>query len=78
MSTYQNAGGVFASIAIVAAALFFLANAMAALVSHQIGGLSVVFSVEAALAAGLFLPAILRRLGDHETLSVYREMTAQH
>ncbi len=78
MSDYRNAGSVFASIAIEVAALFFLVSAIAASVSHTIGGLALVLSVETALAAGLFLPVVLRRLGDRETLSVYREMLRQH
>ena len=77
-SMYKQAGGLFASAAVVALTLIVLVSAFSAFIGREIGGVSMLFVAQAALAAALFLPAVLSKLGDHETLSVYREMAGQH
>jgi hypothetical protein len=77
MSNYKHAGGVFAGAAIVAAALVIIGNAVAALVSREMGEVAAFITVQAALVAALFAPAVIKELGDRETLSVYRAMRTQ-
>jgi hypothetical protein len=78
MTNYKHAGSVFAGAAIAGAALFVIANAVAALVGRELGEVAAFFTVQVALAAALFAPFVVKELGERETLSVYRAMREQH
>jgi hypothetical protein len=75
MSTWKHAGGVFASAAVIAVSAFILVGSLEAFAARQIGEVSLFLATQATLAAALFMPAVFSRMGDRETLSVYREMS---
>ena len=76
MTTLKNAGTLLASLA-GAASVTVLIAALAGLVERQTDAFGVLVAAQAAVAAAVLLPIILGKLNDHETLSVYRAMSAE-
>jgi uncharacterized membrane protein len=71
---FYKTSNMAASAAAIVGAVLVLGGAGTEFLHREIGGVALFVVAQVTLASAVFLSAILAKVGDRETLSVYKEM----